>query len=556
MGSATSIFRNEENSRAPRTESVSSNFIKCPVKSGNFFSDYFILGGERFDSHQQESYLFGDNGDLNFIGGKAVPFPYPSVQSGEPTKCLKALVHIRRESVRLVKADVGAVGAQFSDLKADEPVYNFEFVFDSDVKCSAKIQILCVEDATPTGVIYSSRDRTIDGPMIHFPAGPGQIYSQPMHLFFPSRFSTSDLQYSPENGVIPVAVQLIAEEGDEPRQSTTTYVVVEKHFDGSYFLRPLKQKLFVDGLCYLLQEIYGIENKNIATAGPASMEDVEDNSSECVICMSEERDTLILPCRHLCLCSTCADSLRYQASNCPICRSPFRALLQLRALQKVSGYTPLNVDGTSEGIPYGYEPISLIEALNGPAQAVPMAASSPKVQREDGQNNDFTSDFVSIERIEQALSVLGYSPWDKTPDNSQKESDVSANDSKGSEQSTDDSTQIMVDIAPQRVSTIEEEKEDWGEGGISGRLSQFRHTVSHGSERKVSPNLSDFKRSGSIDHVHLRKLKLEASPGLSLPGTPMSGFSCKSSGDSFVSASSTKGLLVKTPDLRNPEDSV
>ncbi|XP_065556580.1 sulfhydryl oxidase 2-like isoform X1 [Artemia franciscana] len=73
MGSATSIFRNEENSRAPRTESVSSNFIKCPVKSGNFFSDYFILGGERFDSHQQESYLFGDNGDLNFIGGKAVP---------------------------------------------------------------------------------------------------------------------------------------------------------------------------------------------------------------------------------------------------------------------------------------------------------------------------------------------------------------------------------------------------------------------------------------------------------------------------------------------------
>jgi hypothetical protein len=27
-------------------------------------------------------------------------------------------------------------------------------------------------------------------------------------------------------------------------------------------LKALKQKLYVDGLCYLLQEIYGIENKN------------------------------------------------------------------------------------------------------------------------------------------------------------------------------------------------------------------------------------------------------------------------------------------------------
>jgi len=37
--------------------------------------------------------------------------------------------------------------------------------------------------------------------------------------------------------------------------------VVEQYSDGSYILKALKQKLFVDGLCYLLQEIYGIENK-------------------------------------------------------------------------------------------------------------------------------------------------------------------------------------------------------------------------------------------------------------------------------------------------------
>lgn len=47
----------------------------------------------------------------------------------------------------------------------------------------------------------------------------------------------------------------------DARQSHTTIAVVERHGDGSFSLKALKQKLFVDGLCYLLQEIYGIENK-------------------------------------------------------------------------------------------------------------------------------------------------------------------------------------------------------------------------------------------------------------------------------------------------------
>ena len=38
---------------------------------------------------------------------------------------------------------------------------------------------------------------------------------------------------------------------------------MEKHLDGSFGLKAFKQKLFVDGLCFLLQEIYGVENKNL-----------------------------------------------------------------------------------------------------------------------------------------------------------------------------------------------------------------------------------------------------------------------------------------------------
>lgn len=171
--------------------------------------------------------------------------------------------------------------------------------------------------------------------------------------------------------------------------------MIDQHLDGTHVLRALKQKMFVDGLCYLLQEIYGIENKNLnkvtsRTIFPKSIltyifaslffllplqaaidDDTEDNGSECVICMCDTRDTLILPCRHLCLCNSCADSLRYQANNCPICRAPFRALLQIKAVKKKS---------------------SVVAAIAPPTVVSPPSVSPPSPQTE-----------VSVEKLHQSM---------------------------------------------------------------------------------------------------------------------------------------------------------
>ncbi|CAI9546027.1 unnamed protein product [Staurois parvus] len=131
----------------------------------------------------------------------------------------------------------------------------------------------------------------------------------------------------------------------------------------------------------------GIENKYNSQDSKVTEDEVSDNSAECVVCLSDVRDTLILPCRHLCLCNTCADTLRYQASNCPICRLPFRALLQIRAMRKLpgphspAGFSPIIAAPTSdseehtsaEHVPPGYEVVSLLEALNGPLTPSPSA---------------------------------------------------------------------------------------------------------------------------------------------------------------------------------------
>ncbi|CAN0478392.1 unnamed protein product, partial [Discosporangium mesarthrocarpum] len=44
-----------------------------------------------------------------------------------------------------------------------------------------------------------------------------------------------------------------------------------------------------------------------------------EGSTECVICLTDPKDTLLLPCRHLCVCRECFKHV----DKCPVCRSTF-----------------------------------------------------------------------------------------------------------------------------------------------------------------------------------------------------------------------------------------
>lgn len=435
--------------------SSSSQAYLYPTKSGlNYFSSHFIMGGERFETVQPECYLFGENLDLNFLGGRPTPFPYSAPLPHEPTRTLRALINIRKESLRFVKVLKNHLNSTVVTLPPEDPAqkeleadadskipppktipvkqtftYNIEFTFDTDVRCAITIHYFCSEEITSNGVFYHSRDSSFNSETYYFKRGSNQTFSQTTHLFEPSKHDEDDMMYRAFDDLghfdpkipLPVVIHCQAQEGDEPRQSHSLIAVVERNQDGSFSLKPFKQKIFVDGLCYLLQEIYGIENKaasNYRSDGMnySSLEEelFEDSGSECVICMSDSRDTLILPCRHLCLCNACADSLRYQANNCPICRSPFRALLQIRAVRKSNiqnsvqigaGHHPhqpittSNVvtnaatlsghvlsDSTNDlvDIPPGFESLSLLEALNGPNNSHNQSGHGMYAFRPDG----------------------------------------------------------------------------------------------------------------------------------------------------------------------------
>ncbi|XP_063359953.1 probable E3 ubiquitin-protein ligase MGRN1 [Cydia amplana] len=406
-----------QNAGVEEADVVSNHAYKYPPRSGNYFGSHFIMGGERFDTPQPEAYLFGENADLNFLGSRPTPFPYPPPQSNEPTKTLKSLVNIRKESLRFVRCPE-PVGKLVENNKIGDGVnkpmengkgtyYNIEFTFDCDARIAITIFYFCTEEVTPTGVVYYPRDPAMTSQTYHYKKGANQQFCQLAHVFDPSRHADEELLYNADTEIIPVAIYCVVDEGQEEiRQSHTTIAVVEKHSDGTYVLKALKQKLFVDGLCYLLQEIYGIENKNLDTK-PSSDEETEEGGSECVICMCDVRDTLILPCRHLCLCNSCADSLRYQANNCPICRAPFRALLQIRALQRATAPPPPASPplGSMENIPSGYEPVSLIEALNGPHPARAPPALAPAIASPDTDTASQAAEILNRCNLERSSST-------------------------------------------------------------------------------------------------------------------------------------------------------
>ncbi|TRZ19711.1 hypothetical protein HGM15179_007444 [Zosterops borbonicus] len=383
MGALTS----RQNAGVEEVDVPANSVYRYPPKSGSYFANHFIMGGEKFDSTHPEGYLFGENSDLNFLGNRPVVFPYAAPPPQEPVKTLRSLINIRKDTLRLVKCseEVKTPGEEVSKAKVH---YNVEFTFDTDARVAITIYYQATEEFHNGVASYTPRDNSLQSETVHYKRGVCQQFCVPSHTIDPSEWSEEELGFDLDREVYPMVVQAVVDEGEE--HSGHCHVLLatfEKHSDGTFCVKPLKQKQVVDGVSYLLQEIYGIENKYNTQDSKVAEDEVSDNSAECVVCLSDVRDTLILPCRHLCLCNTCADTLRYQANNCPICRLPFRALLQIRAMRKKLGplsptsFNPIIASQTSdseehsssENIPPGYEVVSLLEALNGPLTPSPAA---------------------------------------------------------------------------------------------------------------------------------------------------------------------------------------
>ena len=65
--------------------------------------------------------------------------------------------------------------------------------------------------------------------------------------------------------------------------------------------------------------------------------DIFDTSLDgglCLICCSEKRNTIFLPCKHACCCNKCGSEIKYRFKPCPICKTPIDDLLIVNSDEK------------------------------------------------------------------------------------------------------------------------------------------------------------------------------------------------------------------------------
>lgn len=299
---------------------------------------YFLEGMRPEQSH------------MNFSVPRNIIQPPPQIQK---TYTIRNDVNLKKKTMRLVRD------------AASSSRYHLEFAFDvaECAECSITVHYAALEDAAgASGSSFTPLKPSSSPPVQQHGQGLGQSYrSDASHPLDVAKYAASELSHAPcaPGSTAPERFPLVVclkagaagAASSSAVQSQTTFADLVAQPGGGYTVLPLKQKIQVGSHAYELQEIYGIEGGATEAegggGGAADEAEGDENTRECVICMTEARDTTVLPCRHMCMCYDCAKVLRVQSNKCPICRTNIDSLLQIK------------ISGQSDAAPSAEEPVPL-----------------------------------------------------------------------------------------------------------------------------------------------------------------------------------------------------
>ena len=283
----------------------------------------------------QQFYLEGMRPEAGSAFLPRGPAPPPQVSK---TCTIRNDVNLKKGSMMLVRD------------AAHPTLHHLEFTFDASSACTIRVFYYATEEVGANGALkftplkpsgaIAPEDRA---------QGLGQAYRAQLPLNL-AEYTKEELKAGDR---FPIVVALESKAASAVNAQATFANVV--FTDAGATVVPLKQKIQVVNpnprspseafLLYELQEIVGIEGPSDDASASADG-DGGDNGRECVVCMTAPRDTTVLPCRHMCLCSECAQVLRMQAEKCPICRTPIDQLLQIK-IEKAPG-VPVEIPPPSD----------------------------------------------------------------------------------------------------------------------------------------------------------------------------------------------------------------
>ncbi|KAI4993727.1 hypothetical protein ZWY2020_008040 [Hordeum vulgare] len=255
--------------------------------------------------------------------GLQPPMPTPYVEH-QKAVTIRNDVNLKKETLR-IEPDEDCPGR-----------FLVAFTFDATVAGSMTVYFFAKEELNCN--LTAMKPDLIKPVTVSFKEGLGQKFRQPSGTGIDFQLEDSELLKQGGMEIYPLAVKaettLSADqplEGEDQKPKTPnsqiTQAVFEKKESGDYQVRVVSQILWVNGTRYELQEIYGIGN---SVEGDT---DANDPGKECVICLSEPRDTTVLPCRHMCMCRS-AQGPEVPDHLCPICRQPVERLLEIKVNNK------------------------------------------------------------------------------------------------------------------------------------------------------------------------------------------------------------------------------
>lgn len=75
-------------------------------------------------------------------------------------------------------------------------------------------------------------------------------------------------------------------------------------------IRLLRRKFLTPTGLYVMDEAYGLNSDR----------QNGEESKECLVCLTDRKDTLARPCKHVTLCNACARVVMMGDRKCPLCR--------------------------------------------------------------------------------------------------------------------------------------------------------------------------------------------------------------------------------------------
>ena len=196
----------------------------------------------------------------------------------------------------------------------DHTKYALDLKFDANYECIVTVYICAKECRNASNIpLYFYTDPSMPKP-VSYKFSPGLQQSLPENLCVidTSAYNQGidgtqgcrkeDL-FTVKEDFYPIVVSIetiypAGYKGKGRKNIQFTYGSFKKDGSKNLSFKFLKQKLLYNNQIMDLNDIYGIDNNaaNIA----------DESQRECVVCYTATKDTVVLPCRHMCLCIDCS----------------------------------------------------------------------------------------------------------------------------------------------------------------------------------------------------------------------------------------------------------